>query len=66
MSDPAPDAFLTVKAVAKKLGIHTMTVYRLIHAHKLSAVKVGKSYRISSESFEIYLRGARTDGDSRS
>lgn len=58
-------SFLTVAQVAKQLRVHTMTVYRLIHASKLSAVRVGKSYRISSDSFEAYLRGARTDGDSR-
>lgn len=66
MDGDAPGSFLTVAQVADRLKIHTMTVYRLIHARKLSAVKVGKSYRISSESFKIYLREARTDGDSRS
>lgn len=58
-------SFLTVAQVAQRLRIHTMTVYRLIHAGKLGAVRVGKSYRISSGSFEAYLREARTGGDSR-
>lgn len=57
---------LTVAEVAQMLKVHRMTVYRLIHGRHLGAVKVGKSYRISRNDFEVYMAKVRTDGDSRS
>ena len=39
--------FLTVAEVADQLRVSTMTVYRLIKAGELRAVRVGKSYRIA-------------------
>lgn len=56
---------LTVADVAARLDLCKMTVYRLIHAGRLPAVKVGRSYRISSSAFDKYLRQVRTDGSAR-
>lgn len=53
---------LTVAQVADLLKVCKMTVYRRIKAGELGAVKVGKSYRISPQSYRKYLREGRTDG----
>lgn len=59
------EAMLTVAQIADRLGLCRMTIYRLINAGRLPAVKVGKSYRISERDFKAYLKGARTNGGSR-
>jgi excisionase family DNA binding protein len=38
-----------------------MTVYRLISAHQLSAVRVGKSYRIREDDVDLYLAERYTE-----
>ena len=35
-----------------------MTVYRLVHAGELSAVRVGRSFRVPEQAVQEYLRGA--------
>lgn len=57
---------LDVLKVAQILGVHRMTVYRLIHAGKIDAIQVGRSYRISQEDFDTYLRKVRTRGGNAS
>jgi excisionase family DNA binding protein len=47
--------FLTVAEVARVLRISNMTVYRLIGAGQLPAVRVGKSYRLREEDVDRYL-----------
>lgn len=37
------------------LRVSTMTVYRLIKAGELRAVRVGKSYRLSEDDVDRYL-----------
>jgi excisionase family DNA binding protein len=42
-----PDVrFLTVAEVAKLMRVSKMTVYRLVHAGELPAVRFGHSYRV--------------------
>lgn len=53
---------LDVKTVAERLGLCKMTVYRLIHAGRIPAVQVGRSYRIEEKDFQAYLRKVRTRG----
>jgi excisionase family DNA binding protein len=53
---------LSVKQVAERLGLCKMTVYRLIHAGKIPAVQVGKSYRIEQADLMAYLRRSKTRG----
>lgn len=55
---------LDVLTVAQRLRVHRMTVYRLIHAGKIDAYKVGNSYRISEEAFAAYLKEVKTRGSS--
>ena len=47
--------FLTVAEVADTLRVSTMTVYRLIKAGDLAAVRVGKSYRLTEDEVDRYL-----------
>ncbi|MHA7986764.1 helix-turn-helix domain-containing protein [Rathayibacter sp. CAU 1779] len=43
---PEPDQFATIEEVARYWRVHYNTVYRLIHAGKLPARKVGAAWRI--------------------
>ena len=47
--------FMTVAEVAQLMRVSTMTVYRLIKAGDLPAVRVGKSYRIRENDINSYL-----------
>jgi excisionase family DNA binding protein len=52
--------FLTVAEVADALRVSTMTVYRLIKAGDLRAVRVGKSYRLTEDDVDQYLAAGFT------
>lgn len=53
--------FLTVAEVAGLMRVSTMTVYRLIKAGDLAAVRVGKSYRITEEDVDRYIASRYTE-----
>ena len=53
--------FLTVAEVAATMRVSKMTVYRLVHAGELSAVRVGRSFRVPERAVQDYLRDAYTD-----
>ncbi len=59
-----PGALLTVAEVAGLMRVSNMTVYRLIKAGELAAVRVGHSYRIREGEVERYLaeRSVRVEG----
>ena len=46
---------LTVGEVAEVMRVSNMTVYRLIKAGQLGAIRVGKNYRIRRKDVESYL-----------
>ena len=48
--------FLTVAEVASVMRVSKMTVYRLVHSGELPAVRVGRSFRVSEEDVNEYLR----------
>jgi excisionase family DNA binding protein len=50
--------FLTVAEVAELMRVSKMTVYRLVHAGDLSAVRVGRSLRVPEHAVHTYLREA--------
>lgn len=52
--------FLTVAEVAGSLRVSTMTVYRLIKAGELAAVRIGKSYRVREDDVDRYLASRYT------
>jgi excisionase family DNA binding protein len=50
--------FLTVAEVAGLMRVSKMTVYRLVHAGDLTAVRVGRSFRVPEQAVHQYLRHA--------
>ena len=49
------DRLLTVGEVAATMRVSNMTVYRLIKAGQLAAIRVGKNYRIRRSDVDRYL-----------
>jgi excisionase family DNA binding protein len=47
--------FLTVAEVAALMRVSKMTVYRLVHAGTLPAVRVGRSFRVPEKAVHDYL-----------
>jgi excisionase family DNA binding protein len=54
-------SFLTVAEVAAIMRVSKMTVYRLVHGGELSAVRVGRSFRVPEPAVRAYLAEGRTD-----
>ena len=50
--------FLTVAEVAALMRVSKMTVYRLVHGGDLTAVRVGRSFRVPEHAVDAYLREA--------
>lgn len=50
-----PVSFLTVGEVASQLRVSKMTVYRAIHMRELSAVRVGRSFRVPEHAVTDWL-----------
>jgi excisionase family DNA binding protein len=59
------DRLLTVGEVAGTMRVSNMTVYRLIKAGQLAAIRVGKNYRIRESDVNKYLseRSVRVEGE---
>jgi excisionase family DNA binding protein len=55
--------FLTVAEVAALMRVSKMTVYRLVHAGELTAVRVGRSFRVPEQAVHDYLREAVPSGE---
>lgn len=55
MTNKSRPSYLTVAEVATEMRVSTMTVYRLIKSGELSAVRVGKSYRIRTADLDTFL-----------
>ena len=48
--------FLTVAEVATMMRVSKMTVYRLVHGGELPALRVGRSFRVTEDDVQEYLR----------
>ena len=48
--------FHTVAEVAATMRVSKMTVYRLVHNGDLPAVRVGRSFRVTEDDVNEYLR----------
>jgi excisionase family DNA binding protein len=59
----APPRFLTVAEVADAARVSRMTVYRLVHAGELPAVRVGRSFRVPESAVAQLLAIAGSDRD---
>lgn len=57
-------SLLTVGEVASAMRVSKMTVYRMVHSGELTALKVGRSFRIPSRAVRSYLDGAYVVCDS--
>ena len=54
------ERFLTVQEVAELMRVSTMTVYRLIKAGDIPALKVGKSYRLREDDVDRWIAAGFT------
>jgi excisionase family DNA binding protein len=54
--DMSDVVFLTIAEVAARMRVSKMTVYRLVHAGDLPAVRVGRSFRVTEDDVNEYLR----------
>ncbi|CCH68863.1 MAG TPA: helix-turn-helix domain-containing protein [Phycicoccus elongatus] len=53
--------FLTVAEVASIMRVSKMTVYRMVHAGELPAIRVGRSFRVPEDEVHKYLRSSFID-----
>jgi len=60
LSHESRPRFVTVAEVAEQLRVSNMTVYRLVQAGHLPAVRVGRSYRILEHDVDKYLAAQYT------
>jgi len=53
MADNAPSMrFLTVQEVADTMRVSSMTVYRMVHAGEIPAIRFGRSFRIPESALD--------------
>jgi len=55
--------YYTVKEVADHLRVSKMTIYRLIDAEFMPAVRVGRVFRIPAQGLVAYVRDHRETAD---
>lgn len=53
--------FMTVTEVADMMRVSRMTIYRMIHAGELPAIRFGRSYRVPQNAVEEILSSGGTD-----
>ncbi|MCU1402121.1 MAG: hypothetical protein QOG18_2289 [Microbacteriaceae bacterium] len=56
--------FLTVAEVADMMRVSKMTVYRLVHAGELPAIRFGRSFRVPESAVEAAITSHIADSDS--
>lgn len=62
-TDPRPPVvYMTVAEVAARLRVSKMTIYRLVHAEELAAIRAGRSIRIPDTGVAAYLRSVENGG----
>ena len=54
------DVFLTTEEVLEYLQVNLRTVYRLIKAGKIPAVRVGRQWRFRKADIDLWLEGQQT------
>ena len=53
------DQFYTVKALAEKLAVVPLTIYRLVDQGKLPAVRIGRTIRFKPADIDAFLETVR-------
>ena len=61
MANEDKGTFLTVAEVADIMRVSKMTVYRLVHAGDMPAVRVGRSFRVNDKAVQDYLNNSVYD-----
>ena len=61
MPDVQDVRFLTVAEVAEIMRVSKMTVYRLVHAGELPAIRFGRSYRVPESAVADAMRPSVSD-----
>jgi len=61
MPDVQDVRFLTVAEVAEIMRVSKMTVYRLVHAGELPAIRFGRSYRVPESAVADAMRPPVSD-----
>ncbi len=61
---PTDEVFLTTEEVLEYLQVNLRTVYRLIKAGKIPAVRVGRQWRFRKRDIDAWLDGQRSDSSS--
>ncbi len=56
MGLPSPSSLLTVREVARRLGVRPVTVYRLCERGELPHVRVSNAIRLRVEELEDFIR----------
>ena len=59
------DVFLTTEEVLEYLQVNLRTVYRLIKAGKIPAVRVGRQWRFRKADIDLWLEGQQTMSPAR-
>ncbi|MGI5485073.1 helix-turn-helix domain-containing protein [Streptomyces lavendofoliae] len=54
--------FLSVAEAADLLRVSKMTVYRIVQAGHLPAIRVGRTFRIAEQAVYEYMRESHTGG----
>jgi excisionase family DNA binding protein len=52
------EPLLTITEVAASLRVSKMTIYRLVHAGELPAIRIGRSFRVRASALRTYLDNA--------
>jgi len=52
----------SLEELCKKLGLHIVTMQRYCRTGRISAQKVGRSYKVTGESLRTFLNGDNGNG----
>ena len=58
MANEEKGTFLTIAEVAEIMRVSKMTVYRLVHAGEMPAVRVGRSFPVHESDVNEYLEAS--------
>jgi excisionase family DNA binding protein len=63
--DVATEKILTIPEVAKRLGMHPVTVYRLAKEGRLPVFRVGRMLRFDADELEQWIRAGKVPASRR-
>ena len=57
--------FYTVDEMAKYLGVHTSTIYRMLKKRELPTIKVGRDWRFKKDSIAEWVKQQELDNKTK-